>query len=338
MDPVLHWPMAQPPPRSISLRWRHWFDMHGLSAAALVVACLGLGAVGIGMRYRAQANDSLLFRTETPGPAGASADAPVGAPVFPAVTAARTPADDIARRETPADRADRETVVPPIVTEADEEVASTATAGSGTPASTLPAPSPRTAALSADAGTPAPPRPVAPPPVVTAPPVAVASDTLATSQPASLPPVLNAAAPPPDPAPSSAPPRNVVAALDAPVAEPARNVIPAPSRTERTAMVQTVVNRYRDAYSSLDAKAAQAVWPSAPAKQLSDAFGKLDWQNLQFEPCEVFLVGEQATATCAGRVTFVPKGDTKEQVVKRRWEFKLRQKDQEWSIDRVVMR
>ena len=65
----------------------------------------------------------------------------------------------------------------------------------------------------------------------------------------------------------------------------------ASARLARTAAVQSVVDRYRDAFDSLDANAVGSFWPSADVRALSRAFAQLETQRFQFDRCDIQLTG-----------------------------------------------
>jgi len=115
-----------------------------------------------------------------------------------------------------------------------------------------------------------------------------------------------------------------------PTAAAATAVVP------RTTLIQNVLDRYRDALNALDPMAARAVWPSADVKGLDRAFKGLKEQRVQFD-CKITPVGATAaTASCVGKVAYVPKVGGKGDVKDQQWEFKLLEKNDSWLIDRVV--
>ena len=195
-------------------------------------------------------------------------------------------------------------------------------------------------------------------PVVSPPP------TPAPNPPAPTPPVASNTPPPPTPStngggalteasgglaapPPAAPAAAVNAANESSAApidrpSPAREaassapIAPPPSQS---AMVQGVLNQYRDAFNALDSKAAQAAWPKAPVKELDRAFASLERQRVELGKCDVNFFGARAVAKCGGRYNYVPKvGDKSERSEPRQWEFELKEVDDRWSIDKVVTR
>src|SRR5206468_9310976 len=86
----------------------------------------------------------------------------------------------------------------------------------------------------------------------------------------------------------------------------------APVRPSDDQLVRTALQRYRVAYEELDARSAQAVWPSVDAAALNRAFGGLQSQRLNFDDCDVRLQGGVATATCRGSARYVPRVGSRE--------------------------
>jgi hypothetical protein len=98
--------------------------------------------------------------------------------------------------------------------------------------------------------------------------------------------------------------------------------------------VQRTLRLYRVAYDGLDARSAQAVWPSVNQAALARAFDGLASQKLTFENCDVELHGEAATATCRGNMRYVPKiGSREPRTEPRVWNFTLSKAGSDWKID-----
>ena len=115
-------------------------------------------------------------------------------------------------------------------------------------------------------------------------------------------------------------------------------VSPAPVRP-RSAAVQGVLNRYRDAFSALDPSAAKAVWPSADAISLGKAFDRLREQQMVLGPCNISVIGARAVASCEGTVRYVPNvGSRSPRVQRGRWDFTLREVGDDWRIETVKAR
>jgi hypothetical protein len=122
---------------------------------------------------------------------------------------------------------------------------------------------------------------------------------------------------------------------DAPEAVPAslarRSDEPAtPSEAE---LVRGVLHRYADAYTRLDAAAAQAVWPSVNRAALSRAFGDLAEQEIALGTCNIDVRDAVARASCAGSATWAPKvGSGGARTDTRRWSFELHKSNDGWLI------
>ena len=103
--------------------------------------------------------------------------------------------------------------------------------------------------------------------------------------------------------------------------------------------VKAVLERYRTAYSTLEAGAATSVWPSVDARALSRAFDQMDSQVLQFERCDIAVSGDRANASCSGDASYVPKvGNRNTRTTERHWNFELRRAGDRWVIAEVQMR
>jgi hypothetical protein len=193
--------------------------------------------------------------------------------------------------------------------------------------------------------------------VSTSPPVAVVSSPPPVPAVSTSPAVAVVSSPPPVPAASSASPAATVSSAPAvsppspapsppaPVSAPSATPVSAPSATQaggltaETRAVAVALNRYQDAFSSLDANAAHAVWPSVDVRALAKAFGQLEEQTFDLEGCNITVAGAQAEADCAGNARYIPKvGNRTLRVEPRRWHFKLRQTNDQWFIDAVDAR
>jgi hypothetical protein len=103
--------------------------------------------------------------------------------------------------------------------------------------------------------------------------------------------------------------------------------------------VALTLNRYQQAFSSLDASAAHAVWPSVDVRALAKAFDQLDEQTFELEGCNINVAGARAEADCAGNARYIRKvGNKALRVEPRRWHFRLRQNGEQWLIDGVDAR
>jgi hypothetical protein len=105
------------------------------------------------------------------------------------------------------------------------------------------------------------------------------------------------------------------------------------ARNARTAAVQSVVDRYRDAFDALDANAVEGFWPSADVRALNRAFAQIDTQRFQFDRCDIQLAGARAIASCHGRAEYVRKAGSREaRVESRQWTFTLAELKDRWVI------
>jgi hypothetical protein len=142
-------------------------------------------------------------------------------------------------------------------------------------------------------------------------------------------PAVSSAVPVSIPSPAPPPP--------APVSAP--SATPAAGLTAETRAVALALDRYQDAFSALDVNAAHAVWPSVDVRALAKAFGQLEEQTFDLEGCNITVAGAQAEADCAGNARYVRKvGNRALRVEPRRWQFKLRQTNDQWVIDTVDAR
>ena len=71
--------------------------------------------------------------------------------------------------------------------------------------------------------------------------------------------------------------------------------------------IRRALNSYREAYQSLDASAAAAVWPSVDRRALTRAFATLKSQGLEFERCAITMSDTHATVSCRGLLQVVPE-------------------------------
>jgi hypothetical protein len=111
--------------------------------------------------------------------------------------------------------------------------------------------------------------------------------------------------------------------------------LPAPiaPRIDENNAVRTVLHRYADAYSRLDALAAQQVWPRVNRAALSRAFDSLASQDISLGNCAVDVSGASARATCDGAATWAPKvGGGGARTESRAWTFQLAKAGENWQI------
>lgn len=152
----------------------------------------------------------------------------------------------------------------------------------------------------------------------------------------------------PPPAPATRPSEDSPVAVPTPAATAVvaeggapvpRASLPArPAKTDEMD-VQTVLQRYERAYGQLDARAAQAVWPSVDVRALTRAFQGLESQALEFDRCELAVQGAVASADCLGRATYVRRvGSKAPRTEARAWSFRLRKIEDDWQILKVEIR
>ena len=218
----------------------------------------------------------------------------------------------------------------------------------GVPWVTLPSPP----ALSAES------RLTAPPPLPRPPqPVAAASAPITNPPPAPIAAVLPLttallSSPGSDVSLTSAPPpvrsnppaaASVAPVTPAPTAPPeaasAAARPPVPNPATETAAVRVALDRYRDAFSSLDASSAKSVWPAVDERMLERAFNQMTTQRFTFDSCSIDVTGARATASCRGRAQVGPKvGSRTPRVETRQWTCTLRRADRDWAIESVDSR
>lgn len=147
----------------------------------------------------------------------------------------------------------------------------------------------------------------------------------------------------PPPAKSNPPPAIAtapVAPSAAPVSPPAA---PTPAATSpapaESVGVRAALDRYREAFSNLDAGSAKSVWPAVDEKTLVRAFSQMSSQEFVFDACRVDVSGPRATASCQGRAQYVPKvGSRSARIEPRSWTFTLRRAETHWTIESVDSR
>jgi hypothetical protein len=179
--------------------------------------------------------------------------------------------------------------------------------------------------------------PVADLPAAATGPVAAASPTPLT---------LPAAPPlaPPDsiPAPTSyLPPPAPVAAAETPVtpdptaSAPAGAPAAGAQPVDRERLVRAALTQYENAYTTLNAAAASAVWPSVDRRALARAFDDLASQTVTLGRCDVQMGSGSARVECAGNASWTPKVGGGTQTAQRRWHFELRESGGAWVIVRA---
>ena len=102
--------------------------------------------------------------------------------------------------------------------------------------------------------------------------------------------------------------------------------------------IQAVLNRYRDALSTLDVSGVRAVWPNADVGALQKQFAGVRDQNVEFEACRISSVASGARASCAGVIeSGFRAGNRRPRTERRRWQFELRKFGASWRITDVQM-
>jgi hypothetical protein len=276
-------------------------------AAAAVLVASGLTAFGwLEMRPPAPA-------LEQPAPSPANSATPAPAPAQPAAPSIKIETES----------------VPPVVTRGLAPPPKTPDEPRATQSARANTPPPETPAEAAPQPAP---QPASPPPS----PVSNAIDQTAARvldaevAPASLPDVARAASTSREPARSAAEP-----APPPPVVEGRAETKPKPSAPEVTDadLVRRVLDRYADAYTRLDADAAQSIWPSVNHAALARAFNGLAEQKIAFADCAVDVQSSGARAVCSGSATWQPKvGGSGPRTDARHWAFDLQKAGDGWVI------
>jgi hypothetical protein len=156
---------------------------------------------------------------------------------------------------------------------------------------------------------------------------ALRSDLQSARSPASVPDVPSG--PPPAVESSAAAPPVVFASAPA-ASAPAEIASIEPSQD---ALVRGTLDRYAEAYSRLDADAAQRVWPDVNVAALTRAFDGLESQRVSLGDCQIQVDGTVAHARCAGTATWTPKvGGGGERADARSWTFDLEKAGARWQI------
>jgi hypothetical protein len=105
------------------------------------------------------------------------------------------------------------------------------------------------------------------------------------------------------------------------------------------AYIQALLNRYQNAFNSLNAGAAKTVWPSVDERSLGRAFDQLKRQEVVFDACQTAVTGLRAVTSCQGHASYVPKvGNKIERIQAGRWTFKTLKGERGWMIEGVESR
>jgi hypothetical protein len=115
--------------------------------------------------------------------------------------------------------------------------------------------------------------------------------------------------------------------------------VAAPRASIQTAAIESVLDRYASAFSSLDASRAKAVWPGVNERNLARAFESLEQQQFDLGDCEFTVTAPKAVATCRGTARYTPRvGNRRPRTENRQWTFRLENKGETWSIASVESR
>lgn len=129
----------------------------------------------------------------------------------------------------------------------------------------------------------------------------------------------------------------VTAAPPRPTDRRRRAAAPAVRVRQAPPAVLDVVRRYAVAYSRMDARATQAVWPAADRQMLASTFNTLREQRLTLSGCRGQLVDVGATVSCRGTLRYRPRvGDHSTRTRQGTWRFALAPDGDTWRIDLVT--
>ncbi len=102
--------------------------------------------------------------------------------------------------------------------------------------------------------------------------------------------------------------------------------------------ITATLGDYARGYTSLNAAAVRRVWPTVNEEELSNAFAQLAAQRVTFTNCVVTVRGLHASAFCRGTARYVPKvGDRAPLEVARVWQFSLRKRIDQWTIESATI-
>ena len=90
--------------------------------------------------------------------------------------------------------------------------------------------------------------------------------------------------------------------------------------------------QYEAAYSTLNADAAQAIWPAVDGRSLARAFQSLESQRVSLGQCALAIDGGTARADCDGSATWTPKVGGGSRTESRHWKFELQNTGGSWQI------
>jgi hypothetical protein len=96
------------------------------------------------------------------------------------------------------------------------------------------------------------------------------------------------------------------------------------------------VQQYASAWSRLDARATQALWPSVDRASLVGTFTAIREQRLTLAGCKATVADDLAAVTCRGTLRYRPRvGEHSTRTEQGRWTFDLARRDQSWVIASV---
>jgi len=127
-------------------------------------------------------------------------------------------------------------------------------------------------------------------------------------------------------------PRPPSIATDTLASTPGATAAPPEPLVPQDSLVRSALDRYAAAYSSLDADAAQRVWPGVNRGALSRAFDGLASQRVSLGSCNIDVAGATAHARCAGSTTWQPKVGSGSRTDRHTWTFDLARAGSGWQI------
>ena len=84
----------------------------------------------------------------------------------------------------------------------------------------------------------------------------------------------------------------------------------------------------------MDARATQAVWPTADRQALVTTFTALREQRLTLSRCRGALNGDTATVLCRGTLRYRPRvGNHDTRTLEGNWRFTMLQRADDWVVE-----
>ena len=103
--------------------------------------------------------------------------------------------------------------------------------------------------------------------------------------------------------------------------------------TDDTRTIRETLERYRRAYSGLDAPLVHAIYPGVDETALARAFQEVRSQSLQFDSCTLDAQDDAARAVCRGSIRYVPAaGSSTPRTERRVYTFRLSKNNGGWTI------